>query len=72
MFLLQVMRWELAASAFKAFFTPVDRNMDLATPLHHIWTYQSYVCDVVDFHVHRVNLEESSGVKKSLAGASVT
>lgn len=64
---LQVMRWELAASAFKAFFTPVDRNVDLGTPLHHIWAYQSY-----DFHVHRVNLEESSGVKKSLAGASVT
>lgn len=63
---LQVMRWELAASAFKGFFTPIDRNMDLGTPLHHTWMYRSY-----DFHIHRVNLEESAGVKKSLAGASV-
>ena len=40
MVLLQVMRWEVVASAFKAFFTLVDRNLDLGTPLHHIWTYQ--------------------------------
>uniref|UniRef100_A0A7I2V5I2 Sec1 family domain-containing protein 1 n=2 Tax=Homo sapiens TaxID=9606 RepID=A0A7I2V5I2_HUMAN len=47
----------------------VDRNIDLATPLHHTWTYQALVHDVLDFHLNRVNLEESSGVENSPAGA---
>lgn len=25
----------------------VDRNIDLATPLHHTWTYQALVHDVL-------------------------
>nr|XP_013002441.1 sec1 family domain-containing protein 1 [Cavia porcellus] len=47
----------------------VDRNVDLATPLHHTWTYQALVHDVLDFHLNRVNLEESLGVENSPAGA---
>ncbi|KAK2494906.1 hypothetical protein MC885_013883 [Smutsia gigantea] len=47
----------------------VDRNIDLATPLHHTWTYQALVHDVLDFHLNRVNLEESSGLENSPAGA---
>ncbi|MEJ1286481.1 Sec1 family domain containing 1 [Cricetulus griseus] len=47
----------------------VDRNIDLATPLHHTWTYQALVHDVLDFHLNRVNLEESAGVENSPAGA---
>ncbi|EDL36783.1 sec1 family domain containing 1, partial [Mus musculus] len=47
----------------------VDRNIDLATPLHHTWTYQALVHDVLDFHLNRVNLEESTGVENSPAGA---
>uniref|UniRef100_A0A8D0SVV5 Sec1 family domain-containing protein 1 n=2 Tax=Sus scrofa TaxID=9823 RepID=A0A8D0SVV5_PIG len=47
----------------------VDRNIDLATPLHHTWTYQALVHDVLDFHLNRVNLEESSGTETSPAGA---
>ncbi|XP_037756465.1 sec1 family domain-containing protein 1 isoform X4 [Chelonia mydas] len=47
----------------------VDRNIDLATPLHHTWTYQALVHDVLDFHLNRVNLEESSGMENSPAGA---
>ncbi|XP_045143587.1 sec1 family domain-containing protein 1 [Echinops telfairi] len=47
----------------------VDRNIDLATPLHHTWTYQALVHDVLDFHLNRVNLEESSGMDNSPAGA---
>ncbi|XP_009695785.1 PREDICTED: sec1 family domain-containing protein 1 isoform X1 [Cariama cristata] len=47
----------------------VDRNIDLATPLHHTWTYQALVHDVLDFHLNRVNLEESTGMESSPAGA---
>ncbi|XP_061854927.1 sec1 family domain-containing protein 1 isoform X3 [Colius striatus] len=47
----------------------VDRNIDLATPLHHTWTYQALVHDVLDFHLNRVNLEESTGTESSQAGA---
>ncbi|ELK28538.1 Sec1 family domain-containing protein 1 [Myotis davidii] len=47
----------------------VDRNIDLATPLHHTWTYQALVHDVLDFHLNRVNLEESSGLENTPAGA---
>ncbi|XP_025950857.1 sec1 family domain-containing protein 1 isoform X1 [Dromaius novaehollandiae] len=47
----------------------VDRNIDLATPLHHTWTYQALVHDVLDFHLNRVNLEESAGTESSPAGA---
>ncbi|XP_062824310.1 sec1 family domain-containing protein 1 [Anolis carolinensis] len=47
----------------------VDRNIDLATPLHHTWTYQALVHDVLDFHLNRVVLEECSGMENSPAGA---
>uniref|UniRef100_A0A0F7ZAM1 Sec1 family domain-containing protein 1 n=3 Tax=Crotalus TaxID=8728 RepID=A0A0F7ZAM1_CROAD len=47
----------------------VDRNIDLATPLHHTWTYQALVHDVLDFHLNRVVLEEASGMENSQAGA---
>ncbi|KAM4662619.1 sec1 family domain-containing protein 1 [Discoglossus pictus] len=47
----------------------VDRNLDLATPLHHTWTYQALVHDVLDFHLNRVNLEEPSAVENSPSGA---
>ncbi|XP_030070540.1 sec1 family domain-containing protein 1 isoform X1 [Microcaecilia unicolor] len=46
----------------------VDRNIDLATPLHHTWTYQALVHDVLDFHLNRVNLEESSGLESLPVG----
>nr|XP_033808367.1 sec1 family domain-containing protein 1 isoform X2 [Geotrypetes seraphini] len=47
----------------------VDRNIDLATPLHHTWTYQALVHDVLDFHLNRVNLEEPSGLESLPVGA---
>ncbi|KAM4014204.1 sec1 family domain-containing protein 1 [Anomaloglossus baeobatrachus] len=47
----------------------VDRNIDLSTPLHHTWTYQALVHDVLDFHLNRVNLEESASVESSPSGA---
>lgn len=32
----------------------VDRNIDMATPLHHTWTYQALAHDVLDLSLNRV------------------
>lgn len=50
-------------------FVLVDRNLDMATPLHHTWTYQALVHDVLDFHLNRVLLEEGLGTDPSPSGA---
>ncbi|XP_037083915.1 sec1 family domain-containing protein 1-like [Pollicipes pollicipes] len=39
----------------------LDRNMDLATPLHHTWTYQAMAHDVLELRLNRVTVEETSG-----------
>uniref|UniRef100_A0A3Q4N8K8 Sec1 family domain containing 1 n=1 Tax=Neolamprologus brichardi TaxID=32507 RepID=A0A3Q4N8K8_NEOBR len=49
-------------------FVLVDRNVDMATPLHHTWTYQALIHDVLDFHLNRVVMEEGMGAEPS-AGA---
>ena len=46
----------------------LDRNLDLATMLHHTWTYQALSHDVLDFKLNRVEIEETSEVR-SPAGA---
>ncbi|NP_878281.2 sec1 family domain-containing protein 1 [Danio rerio] len=50
-------------------FVLADRNLDLATPLHHTWTYQALIHDVLDFHLNRVSVDESHGSEASPAGA---
>eukprot|EP00127_Corallochytrium_limacisporum_P003969 Clim_evm18s156 gene=Clim_evmTU18s156 len=45
-----------------------DREMDLATMLHHTWTYQALVHDVLDLNLNRVNVGikiENNVTKKS-------
>lgn len=37
----------------------LDRNIDMATPLHHTWTYQALVHDVLDFNLNRVVVQET-------------
>ncbi|XP_046664016.1 protein sly1 homolog isoform X2 [Homalodisca vitripennis] len=39
----------------------LDRNMDMATTLHHTWTYQALAHDVLDLSLNRVVVEEASG-----------
>ncbi|XP_064599833.1 sec1 family domain-containing protein 1-like [Liolophura sinensis] len=41
----------------------LDRNLDLATLLHHTWTYQALSHDVLDLKLNRVEIEESVDVK---------
>ena len=36
----------------------LDRNMDMATPLHHTWTYQALLHDVLDLNLNRVVVSE--------------
>ncbi|XP_045129903.1 sec1 family domain-containing protein 1-like [Portunus trituberculatus] len=36
----------------------VDRNVDLATPLHHTWTYQALTHDVLNLSLNRITLVE--------------
>ncbi|CAL4062168.1 unnamed protein product, partial [Meganyctiphanes norvegica] len=36
----------------------VDRNVDLATPMHHTWTYQALAHDVLGLSLNRVNVTE--------------
>lgn len=31
----------------------LDRNMDMAIPLHHTWTYQALTHDVLDLSLNR-------------------
>lgn len=37
----------------------VDRNIDLATPLHHTWTYQALVHDVLKLNLNSVTIPDS-------------
>jgi len=36
----------------------LDRNMDVATPLHHTWSYQALVHDVLNLNLNQVKIEE--------------
>ncbi|GFR22728.1 sec1 family domain-containing protein 1 [Trichonephila clavata] len=36
----------------------LDRNQDMATPLHHTWTYQALAHDVLDLQLNRVSMDE--------------
>lgn len=38
----------------------LDRNLDIATMLHHTWTYQALSHDVLDLKLNRVEIEEST------------
>nr|CAI5845744.1 unnamed protein product [Callosobruchus analis] len=52
-----------AGAAHFAFQRPLllvlDRNVDMATPLHHTWTYQALAHDVLDLALNRLVIEES-------------
>lgn len=37
----------------------LDRNVDMATPLHHTWTYQALTHDLLNLNQNRVVIEDS-------------
>lgn len=47
----------------------LDRNMDLATPFHHTWTYQALAHDVLDLSLNRVEIHETVDGTKSAGRA---
>lgn len=46
----------------------LDRNLDMATPLHHTWTYQALAHDVLDLKLNQVRIDDSND--KSLIASS--
>lgn len=42
-----LMYFILLPSFQRPLFVLVDRNVDMATPLHHTWTYQALIHDVL-------------------------
>ena len=50
----------------------LDRNLDLATMLHHTWTYQALSHDVLDLKLNRVEIEESTEVRSPGGGTRPT
>ncbi len=43
----------------------IDRNFDLATPLHHTWTYQAVLHDTMDLKLNRIEISEDKGKSKN-------
>lgn len=41
----------------------VDRNVDLATPLHHTWTYQALCHDVLGLGLNTVTVSEQDSTQ---------
>uniref|UniRef100_A0A0K0E2N8 Sec1 family domain-containing protein 1 n=1 Tax=Strongyloides stercoralis TaxID=6248 RepID=A0A0K0E2N8_STRER len=48
-----------------------DRGLDLATMLHHTWTYQALIHDVLDFDLNRIVMIDKSGKKKDYEMCSI-
>lgn len=63
---------EASATGHYSFQRPLlivlDRNIDMATPLHHTWTYQALAHDVLEMTLNRLVVEESVG--RSPAGGT--
>ena len=39
----------------------LDRSIDMATPLHHTWTYQALAHDVLELALNRLVVDENVG-----------
>ncbi|XP_074101751.1 sec1 family domain containing Slh [Cotesia typhae] len=63
---------EVAGTGHFSFQRPLlivlDRSVDMATPLHHTWTYQALAHDVLELALNRLVIEENVG--RSPAGGA--
>lgn len=48
----------------------LDRNMDMATPLHHTWTYQALTHDVLDLKLNQIKIQDSDSTDKNINGGT--
>lgn len=47
-------------SFYRPLLVILDRQVDMATPLHHTWTYQALAHDVLRYSLNRVTITEGS------------
>lgn len=47
-------------SFYRPLLVILDRQVDLATPLHHTWTYQALAHDVLQYHLNSVSISETT------------
>ena len=47
-------------SFYRPLLVILDRQFDLATPLHHTWTYQALAHDVLNYSLNRVQITEQT------------
>ena len=47
-------------SFYRPLMVILDRQVDLATPLHHTWTYQALAHDVLQYHLNSVSISETA------------
>lgn len=50
----------------------LDRNMDMATPLHHTWTYQALAHDVLNLKLNQIKLTDTESQPSAGAKAKST
>jgi hypothetical protein len=48
----------------------LDRNFDLATPLHHTWTYQAMIHDCFDLKLNRIEMGKSTASSNPTTSSS--
>ncbi|KAL7072139.1 hypothetical protein ACQ4LE_008441 [Meloidogyne hapla] len=41
-----------------------DRSIDLSTMLHHTWTYQAMIADILDMDLNRIRMKDKNGRQK--------
>lgn len=50
----------------------LDRNFDLATPLHHTWTYQAMIHDCFDLKLNRIEMGKSTASSNPTTSSSAS
>lgn len=43
----------------------MDRSIDMSTPLHHTWTYQALIHDLLDTELNKVTIVDNDGKSRS-------
>ena len=61
---VNILKFDFFQGGQLSFYRPLlvilDRQVDLATPLHHTWTYQALAHDVLQYHLNSVSISEAT------------
>lgn len=55
----------LSLSIHRPLLCLVDRTIDMSTPLHHTWTYQALIHDLLNTELNKVSVTDESGKAKA-------